>query len=151
VSQLSEFYQSGGCQCGQIRYTLKKRPEVIYCCHCTECQKQSSSAFGISVRVDADALSITGKSEVFKRSSPGGDAICEFCPACGSRLFHRRKNYAQKLNIKGGTFDDTSWIKPTGHIWIGSKQAWLVLPKSDISYKGQPEDYTALIAAYQQD
>lgn len=148
---MTEFYQTGGCQCGQIRYKLTKRPKVIYCCHCTQCQKQSSSAFGISVRVDAEALTIIGKCQSFERASPGGDAMCEFCPSCGARLFHRRKSYADKLNIKGGSFDDTSWIKPAGHIWTSSKQKWVVLPEESLRYKAQPENYDALIAAYQQD
>lgn len=148
---MNEFHQTGGCQCGKIRYVLSKRPEVIYCCHCTECQKQSSSAFGVSVRVDANALSVIGDCAHFDRDSPSGNLTCEYCPSCGTRLFHRRASYAEKLNIKGGSFDDTTWIKPAGHIWTDSKQAWVVLPKGDLTYKAQPEDYDALIAAYQQD
>lgn len=148
---MTGFYQTGGCQCGQIRYVLTKRPEVIYCCHCTQCQKQASSAFGFSVRVETNALSITGDCANFERNSPSGAVICEFCPTCGSRLFHSRKSYADKLNIKGGSFDDTSWIKPAGHIWTSSKQVWVVLPESGIAYEAQPENYHTLIVAYQQD
>ena len=148
---MKEFIQTGGCQCGQIRYMLKKRPEVIYCCHCTEYQKQTSSAFGISVRVEASALSIEGNCDSFERQSASGVAVCEFCPSCGTRLFHRRPTYADKLNIKGGSFDDTSWINPAGHIWTVSKQTWLALPEHALAYDRQPENYNALIAAYQQD
>lgn len=146
---MTKFYQTGGCQCGQIRYILTKRPEVIYCCHCTECQKQSSSAFSISVRVEAQALSIEGDFASFSRASASGDAICEFCPNCGTRLFHRRACYAHMLNIKGGTFDTASWIKPAGHIWIKSKQTWLDLPEESLVYMEQPDSYEALTAAYQ--
>ncbi|WP_018689206.1 hypothetical protein [Ahrensia kielensis] len=42
-----------------------------------------------------------------------------------------------------------SWIKPAGHIWIKSKQDWVVLPQGDLTYEGQPENYDALICAYQ--
>ena len=131
---MTQFRQTGGCQCGQIRYQLTKHPEVIYCCHSAECQKQSSSAFGTSVRVEASALFIEGTCAIYQRKSKSGVANCEYCPDCGTRLFHRRAAYAEKLNIKGGTFDDTSWIEPAGHIWIGSKQRWLELPKSALVY-----------------
>ncbi len=41
----------GGCQCGTVRYEITDDPVALYVCHCRECQKQSSSAFGISVIV----------------------------------------------------------------------------------------------------
>ncbi len=142
---MQDFKQSGGCQCGQVRYTLRQEPLVIYCCHCTECQKQSSSAFGISVRVQSEALAINGKLNSFEK----GGADRQFCPTCGTRLLHRRPGYQNTLNIKGGTFDDASWIMPAGHIRTGSKQSWVLLPKGAITYEEQPDNYNALIAAYQ--
>jgi hypothetical protein len=42
---------AGGCQCGAIRYEIVAAPVSLYVCHCRECQKQSASAFGISVIV----------------------------------------------------------------------------------------------------
>lgn len=54
-----------------------------------------------------------------------------------------------RMNIKGVSFDDASWIKPAGHIWIKSKQDWVMLPQGDLTYDGQPENYDALICAYQ--
>ena len=36
---------SGGCQCGGVRYEIKAKPLTVYVCHCTECQRQSGSAF----------------------------------------------------------------------------------------------------------
>ena len=145
---MAEFRQKGGCQCGRVRYVLNARPEVIYCCHCTECQKQSSSAFGISVRVEAAAVEVTGTPSVFERPSASGLVACDFCVDCGSRLFHRRPGYGERMNIKGGTFDETAWIRPAGHIWTASKQAWLCLPEGDLKYDNQPPDYEELIAIY---
>ena len=39
--------REGGCQCGAIRYQLLRAPVALYACHCRDCQKQSSSAFGL--------------------------------------------------------------------------------------------------------
>jgi len=41
----------GGCQCGKIRYRLTAEPQMLYICHCSDCQKQSASAFGMSLRM----------------------------------------------------------------------------------------------------
>lgn len=145
---MTDFRQEGGCQCGTVRYTLTERPQVIYCCHCTECQRQSSSAFGISVRVSRAALAVRGETATFHKSSGGRQTVCEFCPDCGSRLFHNRPAYEDRLNIKGGTFDDTSWLKPAGHIWLASKQPWVFVAEDSLRYERQPDDYDALIARY---
>ncbi|TCD15448.1 GFA family protein [Oricola cellulosilytica] len=142
------FLQQGGCQCRAVRYTLKSRPLVVYVCHCTECQKQSSSAFGESVRVRAADLEIGGEIRAYIRPSSSGEVRCEFCPECGTRLFHRRASYSEHLNIKGGSFDETSWLVPAGHIWTASRQPWVSIPRDALTYERQPESYDRMIARY---
>lgn len=142
---LPEFPVHGGCQCGAVRYKLLAVPVVFYICHCTECQKQSASAFGESVRVRQDALDIAGHVETF--TSPGnGKASAErdFCGTCGTRLFHRRAQYHEFLNIKGGTLDDKSWLIPAGHIWTRSRQKWVTIPDDALAYEEQPDNYQRL-------
>ncbi len=142
---LPKFPVKGGCQCGKVRYALRNPPSVFYICHCTECQKQSSSAFGQSMRIAADDLEIMGVTARYSRQSCSGHVLnCDYCPACGSRLFHRRDTYGAEINIKAGSLDDTSWFKPAGHIWTGSKQKWVTLPAGELTYEGQPSDYEAM-------
>ncbi len=85
---------TGGCQCGAVRYEIDAEPLTVIACHCTQCQ-QSASAFGMTVPVPRAALTITD---------------------CGVRLYHEPANKAF-LNLKAGTFDDTSWDQPRRHIW----------------------------------
>ena len=142
---LPPFPQTGGCQCGAIRYQLNAAPVVLYICHCTSCQKQSSSAFGQSLRVHRKNLNISGHLKaVEKTANSGGIMRYEFCPACGTRLFHSRTNYADTLNIKAGSLDDTKWLVPGGHIWVRSKQNWVLLDQGAKTYDQQPDNYDAL-------
>jgi len=141
----------GGCQCGAVRYKLCGPPVVFYICHCTECQKQSSGAFGQSLQVRRNDLKVEGKLHVWQRSSDSRNLVAgEFCPECGSRLFHRREGYQDRLNIKAGTLDDTSWLWPAGHIWTKSKQPWVDLSETMLDYPGQPENFDALTERWQQ-
>ena len=144
---LPAFPITGGCQCGAVRYRLDAPPVVFYICHCTECQKQSSSGFGESFRVRRSDLTIEGELAPFERESASGGVVGEFCPRCGTRLFHHRGKYAEMLNIKAGTLDDTSWLRPAGHIWTRSKQPWVKIGADELAYERQPEDKDAALIA----
>src|SRR3546814_6815032 len=40
----------GGCLCGALRYRIAPAAELcVYCCHCRDCQRLSSSAFTVSM------------------------------------------------------------------------------------------------------
>ncbi|MEM7794580.1 MAG: GFA family protein [Cyanobacteria bacterium P01_C01_bin.118] len=104
------FPYTGGCQCGQIRYELQAEPLTLYVCHCTECQRQSSSAFGMSMPVPRESLHLTkGTPKHWSRPSDSGRTVtCFFCGDCGTRLFHQPSRDRKITNIKPGTLDDTT-------------------------------------------
>ena len=54
-----EIPLTGGCQCGKLRYELSEAPRLVYCCHCTSCQRITASAFSISAVVIEEAFHLT--------------------------------------------------------------------------------------------
>ena len=65
--------REGGCQCGAVRYRITGEPIALYVCHCRECQKQSASAFGLSLEVPRAALRLTsGTPRRWTRMSDSG-------------------------------------------------------------------------------
>jgi hypothetical protein len=142
---------TGGCQCGQIRYEIQAEPLTLYACHCKECQKQSSSAFGMSMPVPRDAVVIIrGQPKQWKRVSDSGrEVTCLFCEECGTRLFHNPARNSQITNVKPGTLDDTSWLKPAGNLWTQSSQTWVVLSEQMLNYEAQPSDFAELFERFQ--
>jgi hypothetical protein len=135
------FPQSGGCQCGAVRYEVTGPPVSVYACHCTECQKQSGSAFAMAAVIPQEHFRITqGTPHMFARKASMTKTLeCWFCPACGTRLYHLPGgvDYPNR-NVKPGTLDDTSWLAPTIHFWTRSKQDWVVIPDDVTSYETQP-------------
>jgi len=125
----------GGCQCGAIRFRLTAPPGRVYCCHCTECRRQSASAFGLSVIVPPGGVTVTrGVPREWSRPTrSGGSLACAFCPDCGSRLWHRAKDC---VSVKGGALDTVP--DPTAHIWTGSKLLWVVIPDGVERWVGEP-------------
>lgn len=141
---------TGGCQCGKLHYSVKAQPTTLYCCHCTECQAQSSSAFGMSLRVPSGAVELEGGSAGFFRDQDSDTAVeCVFCPNCGARIIHRGRGSDSGDSLKAGTLNDKSWLNPAGHIWTSSAQKWVKL--EGLIYEKQPDDgYAALEEAFAQ-
>ena len=142
----------GGCQCGRIRYEIQAEPLTLYACHCTECQRQSGSAFGMSMPVPREAvILLKGEPRQWIRSSESGrEVICCFCGECGTRLFHKPTRNPNITNVKPGTLDDTSWLRPVGNLWTRSAQSWINCSEAMLNYQTQPtpSEYSQLLEKF---
>lgn len=140
----------GSCQCEAVTYRVIGVAATLFACHCTECQRQTSSAFGMALWIRDPLVQIlSGQVKEWIRTMPSGRKMaCQFCPDCGTRLFHTTVGQTQFLSIKPGTLHDTSDLKPVGHIWVGSKQKWFNLGEDALQYHGNPESFDALIDAW---
>jgi hypothetical protein len=136
--------QPGGCQCGSIRYAAPKVPLALYVCHCTECRKQTSSAFGISFTVARSAHRLLqGTPHWWSRNTASGHTLeCAFCPVCGSRLWHQSSGHPDRLNIKGGSLDAPVDLGNAVHIWVSSKLPGVDIPSGAISFSHEPDHGT---------
>jgi hypothetical protein len=141
---------TGGCQCGAVRYEIRAQPLTVYACHCTECQRQSASAFSLSLVVARDAIAIVaGTPKEWRRVVEGTRAIQYlFCGECGVRLVHNPERNPRVSIVKPGTLDDTSWLEPVGHVWTRSAQSWFEVPADGVNYDAQPPDLARLIEAW---
>ena len=142
----------GGCQCGSIRYQINEMPLTLYACHCSECQRQSASGFGMSMPTPKSGFQLLkGAPKYWVRSSDSGNKVsCAFCPDCGTRLYHLPSRDKEIINIKPGTLDDTKWLSPVGHVWISSAQPWMNISADALIYENQPEDFTELYQAWEE-
>jgi hypothetical protein len=130
--------REGGCQCGRVRYRITAQPVMLVACHCTECQRQSGSAFGMSLIVPESGVELDGELKMFERSSDSGRPLkCFFCPECGTRIYHK-PSYAPVINVRAGTLDDTRALEPTMHAWVSSKQPWVQIPEGLPTHAKQP-------------
>jgi hypothetical protein len=142
----------GGCQCGSVRYAISAAPLTLYCCHCTECQAQSSSAFGMSMLVDYDSLKVdwSGLGVWGRKTDSGGSMTCHFCSTCGTRLFHLREGDTEIVSVKAGSLDDHAWLEPVGHIWTDSAQSWFELSDDAMTTARDPGEMTDYIVRWRE-
>jgi len=134
---------SGGCQCGEVRYEVKGKPLRTYACHCSICQKQSGSAFGLSAQFPGGSLTVTqGRLAHFVRDGRGRKFRCYFCPGCGTRIYHQmftEEGDLPRIGLKVGTLDDRSWYSPGCHVWAENAQPWVKFSDSDVVFAQQPK------------
>ena len=120
--------KSGGCQCGRVRYSILSEPITLYICHCRDCQRQSGSAFGMSLIIPESGFQLSsGTLKTFEiRADSGRTKTCAFCPDCGVRIYNATR--PDRISIKAGTLDDVSKLQPQAHGWTSRKQPWTTLP-----------------------
>jgi hypothetical protein len=143
----------GGCQCGALRYRIVAAPLMIYACHCANCQRIAGSAFGLATTLTEDALEFsTGTpKKVTWLSDAGNERYGLFCGDCGCRIAHGQTPSNGILSLRAGTFDDPSWVVPSGHIWTRSAQSWFEFKDVDITCEVQPTDYVPFIEKFKAD
>jgi hypothetical protein len=139
--------QTGGCQCGALRYEITEAPQMVYTCHCTDCQRLTSSAFSMAVVVPAAAFRLTrGEPRPLQKTADSGRVTTRWiCPQCGSWICGA-PTPGSALRVRAGTLDDISWLRPTVHFWTRSKQPWIALPEGDRSFETQPADLQGFLS-----
>jgi hypothetical protein len=118
---------SGSCLCGAVAYTCAGPAIMTATCNCTNCQKQSGSAFSINVGVPKGSLQFTaGKPAIYEDKGESGLPVFRhFCARCGSPLYSAVAAMPQLDFLKAGTLNDTSWVKPGVNLWCKSAQSWV--------------------------
>jgi hypothetical protein len=67
----------------------------------------------------------------------GRTSIRWVCPDCGSWVAGPARDGL--VRVRAGTLDDTSWLRPTRHIWASRKQPWVTFEEGDeVFEKGPP-------------
>ena len=136
---------SGGCHCGNIKYTAKIDPQKVILCHCTDCQQMSGAAFrGIVVSTDK-TFSMTGniKEYVKQTANSGTPRIQGFCPECGTHIYattvdNNMPTGTKPYMIRLGTIEQRDKLNPTVEIWCSSRQHWVNPIENAVQIEGQP-------------
>lgn len=140
----------GQCQCGEVTYRITGETVALFACHCSECQRQSSSAFGMALWISGyEKLVLTGTTCSWARTMPSGKGLVgEFCSLCGTRLFHQVAGQSKVMSVKPGTLNSTKALDPVAHIWTSSAQSWVKIPEGVLQYSENPPDFEEILEVW---
>lgn len=116
---------AGKCLCGAVHYAVTD--EFVYAanCHCSNCRRATGAAFKPFAGIERGKLEIAEGADNLMRfgGESGHDAHCK---VCGSLLYSVVRDGAF-VHVTMGTLVDDPSIRPTAHIFVGSKAPWFAL------------------------
>ncbi len=122
----------GGCTCRHVRYRLEGPPMIVHACHCRWCQRETGTVHALNALYEADRVTHTAAEPelIDTPSASGKGQRIARCPICKVALW---SNYAGlgalARFVRAGTLDDPGLLPPDVHIYVASKQPWVVLPE----------------------
>lgn len=121
----AEGRTGGSCLCGAVAFEFDGVPLRMQHCHCSRCRRGRSAAHATNAFVPLDRFRFTrGETLVRDYPLPGAKYFgVAFCTACGSDV--PRLSLERGLAvIPAGSLDTDPGIRPSRHIYVGSKADW---------------------------
>jgi hypothetical protein len=128
----------GQCMCGAVEYAVADAFEYALNCHCSQCRRATGSAFKPLAGIPSSHLTLVRGGDTVLRY--GDEAAHDVhCRICGSLLYSavREGSY---VHVAMGTLTDMPAIRPSMHIFVGSKAAWYDITDDLPQYREFPED-----------
>ena len=127
----------GRCMCGLIAYSVRDAFRYAMNCHCSLCRRRTGAAFKPLAGIERDALQVTEGADhlTIVGQETWHDAQCS---RCGSLLYSVVRAGAF-VHIPMGTLVDDPAIRPSMHIYVGSKAPWFEITDALPQFETVPD------------
>lgn len=127
---------AGQCYCGAVRYQVQDAFVYAANCHCSQCRRTTGSAFKPFAGIEREKLAVVqGADGLLIVGEPDGHDA--HCAACGSLLYSVVRDGAF-VHVPMGTLVDAPSIRPSKHIFVGSKAPWFEITDDLPQYQEFP-------------
>jgi hypothetical protein len=112
----------GKCLCGAVACTVDDAFSYAMNCHCSNCRRAMGAAYKPFAGIQHDRVKIiTGNDRVMIFGE--GRAHDVHCSICGSLLYSVVRD-GTYVHVAMGTLTGDPIIRPSAHIFVGSKAIW---------------------------
>jgi hypothetical protein len=140
--------KSGGCRCGQVRFTASPPALLTMACHCKGCQRMTGSAFSLSTMFGADQFAVTVGSPVIggMKAFPAHYV----CPNCFSWVFTKVATpNGELVNVRTTMFDTPDDAPPFIETCCDERLEWVQVGAVHSFDKFPPSvQFSSLISEY---
>ena len=127
---------TGRCLCGRVGYEVADAFRYAMYCHCSLCRRRTGSAFKALAGIEACKLAL--------RAEPADVATWEgrgwhdvMCRHCGSLLYAVVRE-GTFVHVAMGTLVEAPAIRPSMHVFVGSKAPWYEIADDLPRFDGAP-------------
>ena len=114
----------GSCLCGQVRFEVEGDFESFFLCHCEYCRKDTGSAHAANLFSSTASLTwVSGRDQVREFNLPSTRHAKSFCSVCGAALPGQQAG-GSLLAVPAGSLDSDVPVRPSAHIFVGSRAGW---------------------------
>lgn len=128
----------GRCACGTVHYRMLAAPMFVHCCHCSDCQRETGSAFAVNALIERDCLEVEGATETvtLPTASGKGQEVVR-CAACKVALFSHYGGAGRLMAfVRVGTLEAPQLCPPDVHIYTASRLPWVPLEPAVPAFEG---------------
>ena len=127
---------AGKCYCGAVHYQVADAFRYALICHCSNCRRTTGSAFKPFAGIERPGLEVTrGDDQLLIYGQAPEKAHDAHCRICGSLLYSLVRD-GQYVHVTMGTLVDAPSIRPSAHIFVGSKAPWFAITDDLPQYEG---------------
>jgi hypothetical protein len=113
----------GRCACNEIAYEVSDEFVAAFNCHCSNCRALTGSAFLPWGEIEREKLRVTKGADSLMVIGIDEADHAVHCGSCAS-LLHWTVRDCTYVRVPYGTLVDEPTLKPTAHIFVGSKASW---------------------------
>jgi hypothetical protein len=113
----------GRCACNVVAYEVSDEFIVAFNCHCSNCRAMTGSVFLPWGEIEREKLRVTNGTESLLII---GDAAADHAVHCGQclSLVYWTARCGRYVRVPYGSLIDEPALKPTAHMFVGSKAPW---------------------------
>lgn len=113
----------GRCGCNAVTYEVSDEFVAAFNCHCSNCRATTGSAFLPWGEIARAKLRVTkGEGSLMALGDAAGNHEMR-CRECSSLLYWTLRD-GTDVRVPYGTLVDEPALKPTAHMFVGSKAPW---------------------------
>lgn len=117
---------TGGCLCGQVRYTITAEPLRALICHCRDCQRYTGSPYEAVLALESASFQCIGEFKTYRQVGGSGLSVDRhFCPHCGSGVMNNAEAVPGITAVLVGTLDEPEKYAPSIEIFCNSALPWV--------------------------
>jgi hypothetical protein len=115
----------GRCACNAVGYEVADEFVVAYNCYCSNCRAMTGSAFLPWGEIEPGKLRVTNGTDSLLVDGDAAAAHAMRCGQCWSLLYWTVHYHDRMwLRVPYGSLTDEPTLKPTAHMFVGSKARW---------------------------